>query len=356
MATITQSAQPQTKPTAQSGYPESSLRFDWAATILACIYIAGLWIDGWAHFHNRTDNTFFTPWHFLFYSAFGMTAAFVGYNQWRNLNKGYTFQKALPKGYWLALIGVVIFALGGVGDMIWHTLFGIEGGTEALTSPTHIMLAIGMGLVFSGPLRAAWNRPADGTQRSWRALGPALITSTLLLALISFFTGYAHPVVSPLALFGNTGGRANPQDFGVTSVLLQAGLMSAFIIFLAWRWRLPFGTFTLLFTVVTAMLTVMNDFFLLIPGALIAGLIADVLYWRWKPSLVNEGHFHRFAFIVPTVYYILYFITLQIAGGIRWHIHVWGGAIFLSGLIGLLLSYLVSELAHVSVRMQPENQ
>lgn len=38
------------------------------------------------------------------------------------------------------MAGAFIFGLGGFGDMIWHTVFGIEVGTNALFSPTHLML------------------------------------------------------------------------------------------------------------------------------------------------------------------------------------------------------------------------
>jgi hypothetical protein len=58
-----------------TGYPEGSTRFDWAYIFLAFLLISGLMIDGWAHFHGQVDGSFFTPWHFLFYSAFGMIAS-----------------------------------------------------------------------------------------------------------------------------------------------------------------------------------------------------------------------------------------------------------------------------------------
>jgi hypothetical protein len=41
-------------------------------------------------------------------------------------------------------------------------LFGIEKGTDALLSPTHLMLALGVLLAASGPFRAAWLHPPSG--------------------------------------------------------------------------------------------------------------------------------------------------------------------------------------------------
>ena len=48
--------------------------------------------------------------------------------------------------------------LGGAGDIVWHTLFGIEAGIEALLSPTHLLLAFGGAVAVSGPLHAIWHR------------------------------------------------------------------------------------------------------------------------------------------------------------------------------------------------------
>ena len=43
-----------------------------------------------------------------------------------------------------------------------------------------------------------------------------------------------------------------------------------------------------------------------------------------------------------------YLALPQIAAGIQWNIHVWAGAIVLSGLVGLLLSLLPTLKWHVS--------
>lgn len=338
MASISQVTPVETaQPTARTGYPESSLRFDWQMTGLSALFMAGLWVDGWAHFHGQTDNTFFTPWHFLFYSAFGIVALFLGYHQMQNTRRGYAFSRALPEGYWLSLLGVVLFGLGGVGDMIWHTLFGIEGGSEALTSPSHIMLALGMALVFSGPLRSAWKRSTSGEQRGWGQLGPALIVTTLIFTLITFFVSYTHPVVDPAAAF-RAGSR---QDGGVTGILLMGVVMSGAMLTLAGRWRLPFGAMTLLLGGNVALLVLLNDFFVLIPAALIAGLIADVLLRFWPPT--TSVRLYTFSFVVPLVYFIGYFVTIDLAARIMWSVHVWTGAAFLAGVAGLLTALVMTH-------------
>jgi hypothetical protein len=341
MATLSQPHAAQTnRPSAQAGYPAASPRFDWLMTGLSTLFMAGLWIDAWAHFHGQVDDSFFTPWHFLFYSAFGLVALFLGYHQVQNTRRGYAFTRALPPGYWLSLMGVALFAVGGLGDMIWHTLFGIESGSEALTSPTHLLLALGMALVFSGPLRSALSRSDSRQMRGWGQLAPALIVSTLLFTLLTFFISYTYPLVEPVAarLFGSGRVIELRQDGGVLGIIAAGAIMSAFLVLLLGRWRLPFGAVTLLLTGNAVLLVILNDFFVLIPAAVITGLLADALLLRWQP--ISAARLYALTFLVPVVYFIGYFITVQQVAGIAWSIHVWTGATFLAGVAGVLVSLL----------------
>src|SRR5207244_10741815 len=91
-----------------------------------------------------------------------------------NQARGYRGWAVLPAGYQGALLGAAIFLLGGAADMGWHTFFGFERSMDALMSPTHLILAGGIGLIVSGPLRAAWRRPAG--ERGWAALLPVLLS------------------------------------------------------------------------------------------------------------------------------------------------------------------------------------
>ena len=130
------------------------LTFDWLMVGLSTIFLSGLYLDGWAHNHGKVDQSFFTPWHAFFYAGFALTALVLLATGAVNWRRGYTRRAALPAGYGLALLGSAVFAAGGVGDLIWHTLFGIEEDFEALVSPTHLMLGVGLALIVSAPLRA----------------------------------------------------------------------------------------------------------------------------------------------------------------------------------------------------------
>src|SRR6266487_6207365 len=53
----------------------SSLRFDWIMVVVSVWWLGGLFIDGWAHSNIPQLETFFTPWHAVFYS--GYLAVFI---------------------------------------------------------------------------------------------------------------------------------------------------------------------------------------------------------------------------------------------------------------------------------------
>ena len=134
----------------------SSLRFDWIMVIVSVWWLGGLFIDGWAHSNIPQLETFFTPWHAVFYSGYlavfitlivkilqnlrqsavstGGTAPSLVMLVRNNL-PGNRWTQAIPTGYELSLLGVAIFGISGIGDLTWHIIFGIERSTEALLSP-----------------------------------------------------------------------------------------------------------------------------------------------------------------------------------------------------------------------------
>ena len=69
--------------------------------------------------------------------------------------------------------------MGGVGDLLWHQVFGIEQGIAALLSPTHLLLFTGVALILLAPFRAAWSSP-ESPSAGVLGMLPALLSITLL--------------------------------------------------------------------------------------------------------------------------------------------------------------------------------
>ncbi len=341
-------------------------RFDWIMIVVSVWWLGGLFIDGWAHSNLPQLETFFTPWHAVFYSGYLAVTITLIAKIIANLSRtaardntngkapalltlitsnlpGKRWMQGIPAGYELSLLGIGIFAISGVGDLTWHVVFGIERNTEALLSPTHLGLALGVGLALSGPLRAAWRR--SGSVSSWRQLGPAILSLTFTFSLLTFLTEYAHPLVNPWPIINST---ASPTR-GITNILFETGLTMSFVFLALRRWRLPIGTFTLFFTLNSALMVVFVPTRVapILPTPLLAGLATDLLYKWLQPAEEDPASTRLFAFAVPGIFYLLYFINLEIAGPfifgnrILWSIPFWAGAPVIAGMTGFLLSYLM---------------
>ena len=323
----------------------SAKHFDWAMTGLCGWLLGGVVLDNWAHGHQQILGkleTFFTPWHGLLYSGWLAMTVFLLATLVRNYRRGCPRHSRLPRGYGLSLLGVLVFGWGGVADMIWHTVYGIEVGLEAAYSPPHLILGIGMVLTLSGPLRAAWHRaPAQ----SLLAQLPMVISLAFTLSIVSFYTAFAQPIVNPWAA---TNRRLSPDDLGhtigIASVVLHSGVLMALLLLSMLRGSLLPGSLVLLFGMNAVLMTISSwpEQFYAIPVACaaVAGVAGDLLLSQLRPSAERPQSLRLFAFALPAIFYLLHFVTLKFTDGIWWSVHLWTGSIAIAGMVGWLLSYV----------------
>jgi hypothetical protein len=340
------------------------LRFEWATTAAGAWLLGGAYLDGWAHNHIPALETFLTPWHAVLYSGFAAVTGLTLGRAIRGRAAGRPWSEALPRAYRASLAGIGIFAAGGVADAVWHTLFGIEIDVETLVSPPHLLLALGAVLILGGPLRAAWGR-AEARPGGWAVHLPAILSLAFVLSIFTFFTQHLHPLGRPWPAPGNRptsvwfsvvapdpllAARSIHATFvahsvGVGAVLLQAGLLMGLLLLSLrrWRWWLPPGTLTVVFTLNALLMGLMRDEAVLAPGALLAGLAGDLLLVRLRPSPHRMGALRLFAFAVPFVSQSLYLLTVLLTKGLWWSVHLCAGSAVLAGTTGWLLSYLVAS-------------
>ncbi len=126
------------------------------------------------------------------------------------------------------------------------------------------------------------------------------------------------------------------QSLGAASILIQTALLAGFALVALRHGPLPFGALTVLVFAPTVLMALVSDEYRFLPGALLAGVTADLLVWR-----LGFGSARRtdavIAFAIPAAFFTAFFVTLQLTGGIGWTIHLWLGAIVLAGVIGLVL-------------------
>jgi len=322
--------------------------------LLSAWFVIGVYVDGWAHNNNVVDDTFFTPYHALLYSGVAATGIFLAATQLRNVNQGFAWRFALPKGYLLSLVGVVLFLLGGGFDFVWHSIFGFEANRAALLSPSHLLLATAGFLILTGPIRAAWSRTRQEQRQGWIGFLPIILSITLLAALLLFFSMYANPFMTWWAVVGTPviGREEFYRDvLTIASAVISTTVLIGVLLFAMRRWgrQLPFGTITFI-VVSNALMSFwlsLNLDILPLPEraatilcAVAAGLIGDILLRLQDPRHGGWG-VRSFAFLVPFVWVVAYYVLLDAIHGMWWVIHLSLGTAFISGIAGLLLSYLM---------------
>ena len=162
-------------------------------------------------------------------------------------------RRGLPPGYRFAVLGIPIFFAAGIGDLIWHQLFGIEEGVDALLSPTHQALGLGIFFLASGPIRSVIADRARSASL-YRQL-PMMLSLAAWLTLFHFGTAYAFDPAAGRTNAPPIQNGATAQYFtalaigyykisiGVLIMIFQAMAMTGFSLYAVSRIRLASGRF-----------------------------------------------------------------------------------------------------------------
>lgn len=282
----------------------------------------GLFLDG--YFHQNLDGdteSFLTPWHAVFYAGFTASAVWIGSMSRRR--DGGTFDwrlRFLPPGYEAARTGLVLFGLGGVGDAAWHTAFGVERGIDALLSPTHLLLFVGLVLILTAPFRAATRTTAPPS--------PWTVTTSVIsaTALVGFFLNFAwglgiaalaRTAYDPISEAGETQVIA-----GVASTLVTTAVLFGAVRLLR---RPPTGAVAALFLVVAGLVSAAFDEDIEGVGAALAAGIA-------LEALARRGVDPARAFAAASAILWLSYFGMLAVDGISWQAEIWIGAAVLNAI------------------------
>ena len=312
--------------------------FDYLYLAASAWLLGGLYWDGWAHGYGLADS-FWTIWHAAFYSGYVSVATVLFAAISRARRASPTWREAIPVGYGWAVAGAVLFAFGGVFDATWHTLFGIETSTDALLSPSHLMLGTGIALMVTGPLRAAWLQHRDG---DLRAQLPAVLSLTALFSLFTFFSLFAGPYAAVIGQGPRPSGSSLEKT--LLGMYLFSGLAVGFALVALRAGTLPPGALTVMLGLNGIAMILMRGHtpadvqVLFIGVANAAGIVGDLLVWRLRPSIERVRELRAFAFLFPVAYFAIYLAAVIVFLGSGWTIHALTGTVLLSGVIGLLLS------------------
>jgi hypothetical protein len=332
--------------------PHLSRRNQYITLLLTTWTTLGLFLDVWSHGQFGNDS-FFSPWHALFFPGF---LAAAGHIAWPYVQSARGKTAGAPAVSDLSMAGVLLFLIGVIGDMVWHTVFGVERGVEAVMSPPHIIMLVGLVLISSLPFRAAWSADTGVEDPSFRDLLPALLSLALAMLIIClgavYFWGFSSArFMNPLGLLriaqdlGSTGAGESvvyeaAQQLGIASLLLTNLILLAPVLVMLRRWRLPFGSITMLFGVIAVLMAAVSGMFypVLLASPITGGLCADWLNRRWRPSPHRVAELRAFAVVVPLVTWGLYFAGVHLTWTLAWSPLMWIGALMWTAAAGLGLS------------------
>jgi hypothetical protein len=333
-----------------------NLAFDYAVAACSFWIASGFFLDAWAHGHVPIES-FFTPYHGVFYSGMLAMVLVLAAFALHNRARGYGWGGCIPRSYRLALLGIPIFLVAGIGDMLWHALLGIEEGVDALLSPTHQALGLGIFFLASGPIRSVLDH--RDTSQTFFTQGPLGLSLATWLVLVHFGTAYAFdpgagrtnapPPIAPFTpdyLIALSIGYYK-VSLGVLVVIFQASVMTGFALWLVSRMRPQPGIFTAFYALsnAPAAAAFTNQTPLLavtIAQSLVTGIVADGLVARWDPSSERASAYRWFAVIVPMTYIGVYLAAIAVADRIWWDWNVALGAWIWAGVCGFALSLVAT--------------
>ncbi|MEV4111600.1 hypothetical protein [Nonomuraea sp. NPDC049695] len=346
---------------ADTGQPRGwvSPRTDLVTALLGIWFGVGLMIDAWAHSNLAELETFFTPWHAVFYSGFVVVSGWIIRQVWRNVRTGRLGPAAVPTGYLAGLVAIPAFAAFGFADMMWHTVLGIETTINIFFSPSHLGLVVTMMLIITTPLRSAWTSPHVGARPSLGRLLPALIGLAFATTLVSLFLSYGgalqyrpQAIVQAFSMAQDSGaapGGAGPRPVAVgadrvaVAMVVTNVVMLGPVLLLVRRWLLPFGSVTVMYTVMTLMPGAQTAFrnLPILLSFVAAGVASDLLIRRLRPSGERRAAYWAFAGLSAFATWSLYIgVASATGGGLPAVPELWTGAPVVAGLIGLALGVL----------------
>ncbi len=333
--------------------PAQSLAFDYAVGICCVWIVSGFFFDAWAHGHVPIES-FFTPYHAVFYSGGLALLLIVAGYAIGNRARGASWRDSVPQPYHLALLGFPIFLVAGFGDMLWHRLLGLEVGVDALLSPTHQALGLGMFFLASGPIRSVLANRSTSTTLARQV--PLLLGLIAWYGLVHFGTAYAFDPgaaradAPPPIAFSSQYLTALAIGYykisvGVLIVIFQATLTAGFALWSVSRMALRPGFFTILYPCANAMAAApfTNQTPLLaitLVASFCVGIAADLLVARTDPQPESPAAYRWFAVLVPLVYTGVFLLATAIRAGIWWDWNISLGACCWAGVAGFGLSFI----------------
>jgi hypothetical protein len=219
----------------------------------------------------------------------------------------------VPVGYAATLVAIVVFGLGGVGDLAWHTAFGIEQDIAILFSPTHLVLVGSMFVIVTTPLRSARGNPAIPRCPGLLALLPAVLSTAFAATLVLLMLQYANVLTYSASgvTFSLDGAQLDETAGFVSSLAMTNLVLMVALLTVARRWHPPVGTATLLYASIGALSAAVSGLrhLPLFGALLVAGVVVDVVGRAMRPGPDRPVRWYGYAALAPLVTWVTYLVV-----------------------------------------------
>jgi len=306
----------------------------WLVALMAADTVAAVGLFGDIARHvDRTElltgADFLSGWHLVLYGGVTGVGLVLGLLALRHGPRAPL--RLLPS----ATYGVGILCVGGLADALWHEAFGVEAAFEALVSPPHLLILLGLVLLMVAPvgaLAAGPGRALDGVQSVVLAL-----SVTSLLLVVSLFTGYLTPLIGGSELQAGTylepllGTSAEDYDVsrGLAVALWFSALVSVTVAVVRARTDPALGTWTIAFGFLGLAPLVANGDAAtpLTVALLVYGLASDLVGLRGRPHPLLTG-------LATAALWVTLFAAVARRGDLAWGRELWTGVVTTGFLVG----------------------
>lgn len=352
---------------------------DRVTMILATLTLFAVFYDGLLHNNTGELDSFWSPAHICMYIGLTVLGGWIGLVFLRHQPKGRLeiSMSAVPHGYGLALVALPLAALGGPGDFAWHAAYGFENQVDAPFSPTHQMLFLSGALLGAIPLASMWARV--GRRPGLGQLWPAVLSMTAVVAMANFTfmnllpyfwamvptsafqedmtrfndayapgSGIVHSegLAEAAAHYGDDAFPyylfANMQVIG--GIMLFSAILVAAVLYLRRRWELPFGSITLMCSLLSVLFPFFTEFrnLHLIPALIVTGLLIDgLVQWLTGGAPATPVRARILGGLIPLAIWIPYELSIAIADGLGWEPTVYLGMLSTTAGVGFGVALLM---------------
>lgn len=368
--------------------PMTTWRDDFITMALAFWPITAMFFDSRGHNNETGQESFFSVAHMFLYVGLTVVSLWILRVLYRHqLAAGSDIRRlvvdvsAIPVGYGVAIIGLLVLSIGGPSDLIWHSAYGFEVSLEAIYSPPHLALFFGGMLLASTGIRSMWAK--DDITPTLKRFAPVILSSVLFIGIASFITMYLSVFmtnVSPTSDFmaeieqlrdvrfdqttdlntGLTGYGDGMWPYyyysashGIASMVITTLTLLGPTLLLLRRWRVPFGAVTITFVVLGLLLNIMSEYrdvVLIMVPLLITGLTVDLLQQRLarerRDGRVSLGGIRIVGTAAATALWISYYAVLALDKGMGWGPSLWVGALFVGIMTGFGVAFLIAPPAY----------